>query len=333
MLSSIDSQMGAMKSQQTHIQISDVNQTRLITELEKLVGNLEMDPEQKRALREADLDKKAGITAVIEAADQLSQAMSIEFPVGLDKIQAVVEKQKEFQELRKKFSKRLEDHLVEKFDKLRDSVAESTDENGRLKLPRHHKRQASLLVYRPLIKWLQINDRTAYMSLIASYTESMKTVYRREICQFRELAEKRFEEQMNRKKEESNLRKDKKHSGSTSHLGSTRSLSKSKFGGSISKLSKSTMSLTKKAKKFGSTMSIGGGKKNKMGSMTSINSGSINIGMDLSEEERKKFSDTMREMLAEMEPVCQEEQSFIINFFHLTEKVAQEKCAIILNII
>ena len=55
-----------------------------------------------------------------------------------------------------------------------------------------------------------------------------------------------------------------------------------------------------------------------MGSMTSINSGSINIGMDLSEEERKKFSDTMREMLAEMEPVCQEEQSFIINFFHLT---------------
>ena len=250
-------------SKQTHIQISDVNQTRLITELEKLVGNLEMDPEQKRALREADLDKKAGITAVIEAADQLSQAMSIEFPVGLDKIQAVVEKQKEFQELRKKFSKRLEDHLVEKFDKLRDSVAESTDENGRLKLPRHHKRQASLLVYRPLIKWLQINDRTAYMSLIASYTESMKTVYRREICQFRELAEKRFEEQMNRKKEESNLRKDKKHSGSTSHLGSTRSLSKSKFGGSISKLSKSTMSLTKKAKKFGSTMSIGGGKKNK----------------------------------------------------------------------
>lgn len=250
-------------SKQTHIQISDVNQTRLITELEKLVGNLEMDPEQKRALREADLDKKAGITAVIEAADQLSQAMSIEFPVGLDKIQAVVEKQKEFQELRKKFSKRLEDHLVEKFDKLRDSVAESTDENGRLKLPRHHKRQASLLVYRPLIKWLQINDRTAYMSLIASYTESMKTVYRREICQFRELAEKRFEEQMNRKKEESNLRKDKKHSGSTSYLGSTKSLSKSKFGGSISKLSKSTMSLTKKAKKFGSTMSIGGGKKNK----------------------------------------------------------------------
>ena len=71
--------------------------------------------------------------------------------------------------------------------------------------------------------------------------------------------------------------------------------------------------------------------------------------MDLSEEERKKFSDTMREMLAEMEPVCQEEQSFIINFFHLTgekiypsksihlimlssDKVAQEKTAIILNI-
>ena len=70
--------------------------------------------------------------------------------------------------------------------------------------------------------------------------------------------------------------------------------------------------------------------------------------MDLSEEERKKFSDTMREMLAEMEPVCQEEQSFIINFFHLTgentnipvqilimlssDKIAQEKTAIILNI-
>jgi len=55
----------------------------------------------------------------------------------------------------------------------------------------------------------------------------------------------------------------------------------------------------------------------RMGSMTSINSGSF-IGMDLTEEDRTRFSETMREILTEMEPVCQDEQNFIINFFHLT---------------
>jgi hypothetical protein len=47
--------------------------------------------------------------------------------------------------------------------------------------------------YRPLIVWLRINDQTTFMSLVATYTESVRGVYRREIRQFRELAEKRFE--------------------------------------------------------------------------------------------------------------------------------------------
>ena len=32
----------------------------------------------------------------------------------------------------------------------------------------------------------------------------------------------------------------------------------------------------------------------------------------------------MREILTEMEPVCQEEQTFVINFFHLTGKNASK---------
>jgi len=266
MLSSIDSQMGAMKSQQSFIQISDVNQTRLVTELESLVEKLEMPSGHKKALTQGDLDSHSGITNVIQAADHLSQATSIELPVGLNTIQAVVEKQKEFQELRKNFSKRLEEHLVNKFQTLRNTAGEATD-NGTLKLPRHHKRHKQFLIYRPLIQWLQINDRTAYMSLVASYTDSVKIVYKNEIQQFRNLAEKRFEEQLQRKEEKS-LKKHKndKKMGSSSKLsGSMLSLSKSKskIGGSIKNLSKSTISLTKKAKKFGSTLSIGGKSKTK----------------------------------------------------------------------
>ena len=45
--------------------------------------------------------------------------------------------------------------------------------------------------------------------------------------------------------------------------------------------------------------------------------------MDFSEEDRQRFSATMREILNEMEPVCQGEQDFIINFFHLTGKLKQ----------
>ena len=60
-----------------------------------------------------------------------------------------------------------------------------------------------------------------------------------------------------------------------------------------------------------------------MGSMTSINSGSF-CHNELSEEDRNRFSNTMREILTEMEPVCQEEQTFVINFFHLTGKNASK---------
>ena len=65
----------------------------------------------------------------------------------MNTILGVVEKQKEFQELRKHFSKRLEKHMVEKFKELQNTVGEATD-NGNLKLPRHHKRHKKLLVYR-----------------------------------------------------------------------------------------------------------------------------------------------------------------------------------------
>ena len=69
----------------------------------------------------------------------------------------------------------------------------------------------------------------------------------------------------------------------------------------------------------------GGSKsKTKMGSMTSINSGTFGT-MDFSEEDRQRFSATMREILNEMEPVCQGEQDFIINFFHLTGKPKKSK--------
>ena len=62
-------------------------------------------------------------------------------------------------------------------------------------------------------------------------------------------------------------------------LGSSKKLSGSiksvsKIGGSIKNLSKSTLSLTKKAKKFGSSLSINKGKGlGRTASMTSIGSG------------------------------------------------------------
>jgi len=109
------------------------------------------------------------------------------------------------------------------------------------------------------------------MSLVATYTDSVRTIYRKEIRSFRELAQKRFEAQMAEKSErEKKLGTLKSSSGllsgSTSKLGgSVKSLSKTKFGGSIKNLSMSSISLTKKAKKFGSSLSLGGKKKPGMG--------------------------------------------------------------------
>ena len=115
---------------------------------------------------------------------------------------------------------------------------------------------------RPLVLWLRSNDQTAFMSLVAIYTESIRSVYRREIRSFRELAEKRFEQQIQEKQErEKTLRSSSGmglRAGSTKNLGgSTKSLSKTKFGGSIKNLSMSSISLAKKSKKFASSLSLG----------------------------------------------------------------------------
>ena len=115
MLGSIQSQMGTMKSQQSFIQISDLNQKKLISELNAIVQKLEMPKGHVRALRDADLNTSSGITNVIAAAEHLSEAMKVELPPGLNNIAAVIEQQKLFNELRTKFSKRLQKHLDDKF--------------------------------------------------------------------------------------------------------------------------------------------------------------------------------------------------------------------------
>ncbi|CBY18390.1 unnamed protein product [Oikopleura dioica] len=299
MLGSIQTQMGAMKSQQSFIQISDLNQRCLISEIASIVDQLEMPKEHHKALRDADFDSSDGIKAAIAAAEHLSKAMKVELPTGLSNIASIVEQQKLFNELRAKFSKRLMKHLENRFLEQRDHVGEASD-RGALKLPKHTQLHKRLMPYRPLIVWLRINDQTTFMSLVATYTESVRCVYRREIRQFRELAEN---------SSGLGLGSSKKLSGSIKSV--------SKIGGSIKNLSKSTFSLTKKAKKFGSSLSINKGKgMGRSTSMASIGSGSFII--DLSAADRTRFSDTMREVLNEMEPICQEEQKFITDFFNLT---------------
>ena len=133
MLGSIQTQMGAMKSQQSFIQISDLNQRCLISEIASIVDQLEMPKEHQKALRDADLDSSDGIKAAIAAAEHLSKAMKVELPTGLSNIASVVEQQKLFNELRAKFSKRLMKHLENRFLEQRDHVGEASD-RGALKV-------------------------------------------------------------------------------------------------------------------------------------------------------------------------------------------------------
>ena len=100
-----------------------------------------------KALREANLDSSSGITNAINAAEHLSQAMKIELPTGLSNVAAVIEQQKLFNELRSKFSKRLQNHLEERFLAQRDTIGNTTDD-GRLRLPRHHNLHKKLSPYR-----------------------------------------------------------------------------------------------------------------------------------------------------------------------------------------
>uniref|UniRef100_F6UMZ6 Exocyst complex component Sec3 C-terminal domain-containing protein n=1 Tax=Ciona intestinalis TaxID=7719 RepID=F6UMZ6_CIOIN len=186
MVGGIATQMGQMKNQESFIQITNKNHTRLLEQLDTLVVQLDLSKGHVKALRESDLRTDSGIEACTSAAEALQEAMEVELPKGLSKLNAVKEQQKLFHDLRQKFAARIFEHLNNVF------VRQGSDQPGAslakqasgLKLPKHFPYHRDLLPYRQLILWLKVADKTKYTQLSTTYTQSLNKLYTQEIKDF-----------------------------------------------------------------------------------------------------------------------------------------------------
>lgn len=301
MVQSISNQMGQMKNQESFIQITNKNHTMLLQELDRLVMQLDLSKGHIKALNEGDLRVDSGIEACTSAAEALQHAMQVELHPGVCRLQAVVEQQKMFEELRQKFAKRLYHFLYDVFVKQGNEQAAGglAKQSDNLKLPKHFPYHRDLLPYKQLVLWLKVADKTKYQLLCGIYTQSLCKLYSREITEFMSNAKQRFIE--------------KELSSSIKNLsGSSQSLSKQHkklLGGSTQSLN--VKSMGKKLKKFG------GSKKHGL----AVSRESLATS-DFELSDREKFSSTFREVLNELEPTCQDEEDFLTRFFHLNVETA-----------
>nr|CAB3243966.1 exocyst complex component 1-like [Phallusia mammillata] len=336
MVGAIASQMGQMKNQESFIQITNKNHSRLLEELDKLVMQLDLSKGHVKALREANLKHDSGIEACTSAAEALQQAMEVELPKGLSKLQAVSDQQKLFDTLRQMFAKRLYEHLITVFAKQGSEHPGSslTKQTNELKLPKHFPYHRDLLPYKQLILWLKVADKTKYTQLCTVYTQNLNKLYSQEIKDFLTTAKQRFIQQANIDEDigSAALRATSRSTlalNTAAFDSQSRRLTLSKkLSSSIKNLSGSQQNLAVKEKKklFGSTQSlvkpkskklrIGHKKRGLAASRESL------AASDFELSDREKFSSTFREVLSELEPTCQDEERFLTKFFHLNVESA-----------
>nr|XP_026691670.1 exocyst complex component 1-like isoform X2 [Ciona intestinalis] len=337
MVGGIATQMGQMKNQESFIQITNKNHTRLLEQLDTLVVQLDLSKGHVKALRESDLRTDSGIEACTSAAEALQEAMEVELPKGLSKLNAVKEQQKLFHDLRQKFAARIFEHLNNVF------VRQGSDQPGAslakqasgLKLPKHFPYHRDLLPYRQLILWLKVADKTKYTQLSTTYTQSLNKLYTQEIKDFMATAKQRFIQQaiLDVNSGSGSLQSTSRSTLSLAvpmsgeQKSRQKTLSK-KLSSSIRNLSGSQQSLSKEKRKiFGSTQSLAVkavGKKLRFGHKKRTLGGSREslATSDFELSDREKFSSTFREVLNELEPTCQDEEVFLTKFFHLNVESA-----------
>ncbi|XP_052872288.1 exocyst complex component 1 [Anopheles cruzii] len=188
--------MEKMGEKNQMIEIANVNNVRLLQELEKVVSQLDLPHAHQLALTDTDLTPK-GLPAAIAAAKALQMAMNSDIDPALLRLTAVQDQRKRFEKWKAKFSQTISRHLNNLFIHL-GNLGDSHDTSVKeLTLPKHYHVHKELSTLMELMHWMKTMDRKAYDALIKVYTASLSKVYDRDIRTFFEnakqaLSEKRF---------------------------------------------------------------------------------------------------------------------------------------------
>lgn len=290
-----------MADKSTSIQYANENNGKLLTELQQLIGSLELSSAQEQLLKSADLNDREALPNIIEAANALQAVISAPLPPHLHYMAAVKEQKKKFEKLRTRFCQLVNRHLNNLFIHLGNdpglvgTLTVPAVSTGPLVLPRHNHIHEELNPYHSLMHWVRAMDDRSYHHLSKTYCSAISKVYEREVRIF-------FEEARNRVVAGKKLRG---VSGSSNP-------DLSQTGGSQGVAGKLTSQLKQQA-----VTSLGAARTATASVGRLLGTDKDQWGTELEMSERHKFDDMFECILSELEPVCLSEQEFCISFFNL----------------
>ncbi|XP_046670906.1 exocyst complex component 1 isoform X2 [Homalodisca vitripennis] len=176
--------MDKMEEKNMLIEVANRNNLKLLTELERVIFQLELPKKHQNALEDADLMTKEGLRDAITAGKALQAVMNAEIHPALVRLAAVQEQKKRFDKWKSKFSQIISRHLNNLFIHLGNDAGEQT--GTLLMLPKHTKLHRDLTAYTELMHWCKVMDRKAYTALTKVYTNCLGKIYERDIHQFLE---------------------------------------------------------------------------------------------------------------------------------------------------
>lgn len=184
-MSNIRDSMKQMGEKNTMIEVANKNNIKLLQELERVIGQLDVPHVHQLALTETDLTSMKGLQLAKDASKALQNAINTDIDPALLRLSAVQDQRKRFDKWRAKFSSTLCRHLNNLFIHLGNDLGEvqGSHHHGDLALPKHnHHRE--LMVYQELMHWMKAMDPNAYEMLTKVYTNSLSKVYERDIRSF-----------------------------------------------------------------------------------------------------------------------------------------------------
>ncbi|XP_073464517.1 exocyst complex component 1 isoform X3 [Aquarana catesbeiana] len=298
MLQSVKEQMDQISESNHLIELSKTNSETLLGEIEFLVNHMDLSKGHIKALKDADLSSSRGIEACTNAAEALLQCMNVSLRPGHSMLQAVIQQQQLFTDLREQFARRLASHLNNVF------VQQGHDQTSTLSvemtLPNHHPFHRDLLRYAKLMEWLKNTEYARYEGLMKNYIDYIVRLYDREIRDFFEVAKNKMTGATKEGKKFATLpRKESAVKQETESL-----------HGSSGKLTGSTSSLNK--------LSVQSSGSRRSQSSSLLDMGNMSAS-DLDVADRTKFDKIFEQVLSELEPLCLAEQDFISKFFNLSQ--------------
>ncbi|KAK9498728.1 hypothetical protein O3M35_003298 [Rhynocoris fuscipes] len=275
--------MEKMEEKNKLIEIANKNNQKLLSELQKVIVELELDSKHQKALTDADLTTPQGLRAAIEAGQALQSVMNAEIQPALVQLAAVQEQKKRFDKWKTKFSQIISRHLNNLFIHLGNDTGElSGTLGGELSLPKHSSLHKELQNYTPLMHWMKAMDRKAYNALTKVYVTALSKLYERDIRYFLDEAKQHI-------------------CGQSGNLVSGSREDVSLSGGASGKI-KGSMSGSGSGGSAYSSILLGIEK---------------DLWPDTDLQERMRYYKVFDRVLAQLGPVCLEEQRFAVSFFQL----------------